>query len=139
MQSLRDQHLCSLHSDNTAVKYFSPATSTAIIRVSRDHYRLVWAALTFTTRLLKPIDQACVMQVVRVSGTIKKAEEEAVRRARLSIRRAQRASSSVGMSASEPAPITAALHGDDVDEDDMGLANGIEDADGPGDGDEESD
>ena len=53
---------------------------------------MVWAALTFTTRLPKPIDQACVMQVVRVSGTIKKSEEEAIRRARLHIRRAQRLS-----------------------------------------------
>ncbi|KAE9981585.1 hypothetical protein EG328_011524 [Venturia inaequalis] len=64
------------------VIYLSPATSTAIIRVSRDHYRLVWAALTFVTKLPKPIDQACCVRVVRCSGTIKKAEEEAVRRAR---------------------------------------------------------
>ncbi|TID25972.1 putative rpp14 pop5 family protein [Venturia nashicola] len=64
------------------VIYLSPATSTAIIRVSRDHYRLVWAALTFVTKLPKPIDQHCCVRVVRCSGTIKKAEEEAVRRAR---------------------------------------------------------
>lgn len=64
------------------VNYLSPATSTAIIRVSRDHYRLVWAALTFITKLPKPIDQPCCIRVVRCSGTIKKAEQEAVRRAR---------------------------------------------------------
>ena len=34
--------------------------------------------------------QPCVMQVVRVSGTIKKAEEEAIRRARAAILRAKR-------------------------------------------------
>ena len=68
-------------------------TSTAIIRVSRDHYRLVWAALTFTTRLPKPVDQACVIQIVRVSGTIKKSEEAAIRLARQSIKRAQRQAS----------------------------------------------
>lgn len=34
--------------------------------------------------------QSCVMQVVRVSGTIKKAEEEAIRRARAAILRAKR-------------------------------------------------
>ena len=33
------------------VNYFSPATSTAIIRCPRDHYELVWAALTFVTKL----------------------------------------------------------------------------------------
>ncbi|THW59566.1 hypothetical protein D6D25_02692 [Aureobasidium pullulans] len=70
------------------VKYLSPATSTAIVRVSRAHYRLVWAALSFVTRLPKPIDQNCVIQVVRVSGTIRKAEEEAIRRAKAAIIRA---------------------------------------------------
>jgi ribonuclease P/MRP protein subunit POP5 len=34
------------------------------------------------------VDQACVIQVVRVSGTIRKAEEEAVRRAKAAILRA---------------------------------------------------
>ncbi|KAI5269896.1 hypothetical protein E4T47_06722 [Aureobasidium subglaciale] len=70
------------------VKYLSPATSTAIVRVSRAHYRLVWAALSFVTHLPRPIDQACVIQVVRVSGTIRKAEEEAIRRAKAAILRA---------------------------------------------------
>src|ERR1700761_7973522 len=88
------------------VKYFSPATSTAIIRVSRDHYRMVWAALTFTTQLPNAISQECVIQVVRVSGTIKKAEEEAIRRARLSIQRARREANphkSTDASGSQPA------------------------------------
>lgn len=73
-----------------SVKYFSPATSTAIIRVSRDHYRLVWGALSFVTKLPRPVEQSCVIQVVRVSGTIRKAEEEAIRRAKASIMKAQR-------------------------------------------------
>ena len=68
------------------VKYLSPATSTAIIRCSRNHFRLVWAALSFMTQLPHTRSQKhprpCVMQVVRVSGTIKKAEEEAIRRAK---------------------------------------------------------
>ena len=68
-----------------AVKYFSNATSTVIVRCPRAHYRLAWAALTFTTEL--PADrkgtagQPCIFRVVRVSGTIKKVEEEAIRRA----------------------------------------------------------
>ncbi|KAK3706922.1 RNA-binding protein pop5 [Vermiconidia calcicola] len=117
------------------VKYFSQATSTAIIRVSRDHCRLVWAALTFTTHLPKPVNQACVLQVVRVSGTIKKAEEEAIRRARLSIRRAKRdtktAQRGSGSGDGRPAEL-----GEDKDDDVSGFADGIEDADEPGDEDE---
>ncbi|KAI9831721.1 MAG: hypothetical protein M1826_003052 [Phylliscum demangeonii] len=31
-----------------SIKYFSPATSTFIVRVGRDHYRLVWAVLAFS-------------------------------------------------------------------------------------------
>ncbi|KAK3714923.1 RNA-binding protein pop5 [Vermiconidia calcicola] len=120
------------------VKYFSQATSTAIVRVSRDHYRLVWAALTFATHLPKPVNQACVFQVVRVSGTIRKAEEEAIRRARLSIRRAKRdtkTAQKVGGSADGRA---AELNEDkDINlEDVSGFADGIDDADEPGDEDE---
>ena len=68
-----------------SVKYLSPATSTFILRVSRSHYRLAWAALSFMTLLPSPVSRPCVMRVVRVSGTIKKAEEEAIRRARESM------------------------------------------------------
>ncbi|KAK1054091.1 RNA-binding protein pop5 [Friedmanniomyces endolithicus] len=119
------------------VKYFSSATSTAIIRVSREHYRLVWSALTFTTRLPRPVDQPCVIQVVRVSGTIRKAEEEAIRRARLSICRAEAAakSSSVSIAGTVPTAPTAAAAGDD----DFDMINGIEDPDEPGDVDEDDD
>ncbi|KAF2143818.1 uncharacterized protein K452DRAFT_317254 [Aplosporella prunicola CBS 121167] len=83
-------------SGTLTIKYLSPATSTAIIRVARDHYRLVWAALTMLSRLPAPISQDCVIHVVRVSGTIRKAEEEAIRRAKTSMRRA-RGDSSAGL------------------------------------------
>ncbi len=76
------------------VKYLSTATSTAIIRCSRAHYRLVWAALSFLTKVPqishKQAEQPCVFQVVRVSGTIRKAEQEAIRRARAAVIKAQR-------------------------------------------------
>jgi ribonuclease P/MRP protein subunit POP5 len=77
-----------------SIKYFSNATSTAIVRCPRAHYRLAWAALTFVTELPAVRKGAtggerCVFRVVRVSGTIKKAEEEAVRRARRVISSAQ--------------------------------------------------
>ncbi|KLJ07202.1 ribonuclease P/MRP protein subunit POP5 [Blastomyces silverae] len=74
-----------------SVKYLSPATSTAIIRCPRASYRLVWSALTYMSRIPpassrsgKPavMQPDCVFRVVRVSGTMRKAEEEAIARAR---------------------------------------------------------
>ncbi|OJD21110.1 hypothetical protein ACJ73_07549 [Blastomyces percursus] len=74
-----------------SVKYLSPATSTAIIRCPRASYRLVWSALTYMSRIPpassksgKPgvMQNDCVFRVVRVSGTMRKAEEEAITRAR---------------------------------------------------------
>ncbi|KAF2121375.1 Rpp14/Pop5 family-domain-containing protein [Lophiotrema nucula] len=78
---------------NTGLKvtYHSTATSTSIIRCPQAHYEMVWAALTFMTKLPKPNDAPVVVRVVRVSGTIKKAEEEVIRRARDLILRAKMA------------------------------------------------
>ncbi|KAF2690436.1 hypothetical protein K458DRAFT_289773 [Lentithecium fluviatile CBS 122367] len=75
------------------VNYWSPATSTAIIRCPREHYQMVWAALTFVTKLPKPANTPVVVKVVRVSGTIRKAEEEVIRRAKLLIQSAKAAES----------------------------------------------
>jgi len=62
-----------------SVKYFSPATSTGIVKVPREHYRLVWGALSFIREVKgRPV----VATMLKVSGTIKKAEMEAVRRAK---------------------------------------------------------
>ncbi|KUJ16354.1 uncharacterized protein LY89DRAFT_545147, partial [Mollisia scopiformis] len=36
-------------SESLAVKYLSPATSTFILRVSRAHYQVAWAALSMMT------------------------------------------------------------------------------------------
>ncbi|KAI8942683.1 hypothetical protein NX059_000733 [Plenodomus lindquistii] len=72
------------------VNYFSPSTSTAIIRCPRDHYAMVWAALTFITHLpTKPVEIPVVIRVLRVSGTIKKAEEEVIRRSKIIVKRAK--------------------------------------------------
>ncbi|EEH22382.2 hypothetical protein PABG_04593 [Paracoccidioides brasiliensis Pb03] len=81
---------------SVSVKYLSPATSTAIIRCPRASYRLVWCALTYMSRLPASrggggggrananlqMQDDCVFRVVRVSGTMRKAEEEAISRAR---------------------------------------------------------
>lgn len=76
------------------VKYLSPATSTAILRCPRSSYRLVWSALTYMSHVpdvsprgheKRVAGRPCVFRVIRVSGTMRKAEEEAVRRARREI------------------------------------------------------
>jgi ribonuclease P/MRP protein subunit POP5 len=81
--------IVAITNTTSPVKYFSPATSTFIIRVHREHFRLVWAAITLITRLPQPIRTPCVIQVIRNSGTIQLAEKEAIRRARDALRRAQ--------------------------------------------------
>lgn len=49
----------------SAVKYLSPTTSTVILRVAREHYRTLWAALT----LLRKVDNhECIARVLHVSG-----------------------------------------------------------------------
>ncbi|KAF2734954.1 hypothetical protein EJ04DRAFT_223993 [Polyplosphaeria fusca] len=72
---------------NTGLKvnYHSTATSTSIIRCPQAHYQMVWAALTYMTKLPKPANTPVVVRVIRVSGTIKKAEEEVIRRAKQTV------------------------------------------------------
>lgn len=49
---------------------------------------MVWAALTYVTKLPKA-DIPVVCRVLRVSGTIRKAEEEVIRRSQKVVRRAK--------------------------------------------------
>ncbi|KAL8801595.1 MAG: hypothetical protein Q9223_006932 [Gallowayella weberi] len=150
-KAIRDQILLmygdygsGITSTGLLVKYLSPATSTAIVRCSRANYQIVWAALTFMTHLPRLPDQdklqPCVMQVVRVSGTIRKAEEEVIRRARAAILKAKREDQEA-----DPYGLDAILgpanertsskrHGKDVDP-----PIGIEDEDEGEDDDEDSD
>ncbi|KAF1972124.1 hypothetical protein BU23DRAFT_581109 [Bimuria novae-zelandiae CBS 107.79] len=71
------------------ITYWSPSTSTAIIRCPREHYEMVWATLTLMTKLPHPNNTPIVIKVVRVSGTIRKAEEEVIRRAKGIVKRAK--------------------------------------------------
>jgi ribonuclease P/MRP protein subunit POP5 len=105
-------HGLSMIQAGLRIVYFSPTTSTGILRVPRAHFRIVWAALSFVTSIPAPratgykgkgggrhalgggsgsaeIDTPCVIRVVRVSGTIRKSEEELLRRARRDIVRAK--------------------------------------------------
>lgn len=54
---------------------------------------MIWSALTYITKLPR-LDVPVVVRVVRVSGTIKKAEEEVIRRAKDIIMRAKIAGNS---------------------------------------------
>lgn len=72
----------SLDVAHNQVKYFNRATSTFILRITRDHFRLVWTALTFMNCVPVRDGPPCVYRVARVSGTIRKVEEEAIRQAR---------------------------------------------------------
>ncbi|KAL9599485.1 MAG: hypothetical protein Q9219_003824 [cf. Caloplaca sp. 3 TL-2023] len=132
-------------STGLSVKYLSPATSTAIVRCSRAHYQIVWAALTFMTHLPETPKQAtlqpCVMHVVRVSGTIRKAEEEAIKRAKAAILKAKKdtgTGSSVALDAilgpppvenkmksfEKAADLTMSIEDDESDNDDRGSEDG---------------
>jgi ribonuclease P/MRP protein subunit POP5 len=72
----------ALEGGGFAVKYLSKATSTFILRIARASYRFVWTALSFMNSVPVRNGKPCVFRVVHVSGTIRKVEEEAVRRAR---------------------------------------------------------
>ncbi|CAK7224087.1 RNA-binding protein pop5 [Sporothrix bragantina] len=65
-----------------SVKYFSLPTSTFILRITREHLRYVWTALTFMRSVPVRNGRPCIFRVARVGGTIRKVEEEAIRQAR---------------------------------------------------------
>ncbi|KZM24007.1 Ribonuclease P [Ascochyta rabiei] len=71
-----------------SINYYSASTSTAIIRCPRDHYEMVWAALTYVTKLPRA-EIPVVCRVIRVSATIRKAEEEVIRRSQRIVKRAK--------------------------------------------------
>ncbi|KAJ9613007.1 RNA-binding protein pop5 [Cladophialophora chaetospira] len=108
IHTLFGDHGLSVTQSSLRVVYFSPTTSTGILRVPRAHFRMVWAALSFVTgipgdrerggrggrdgRSRQPVETnitPCVIRVVRVSGTIRKSEEELLRRARREVVRAK--------------------------------------------------
>jgi len=77
---------------NLHVKYWSRATSTFIVRTSRSHYKMIWAGLNLMNRIPTADDRSgsvCKFAVVRVCGTMRKAEEEIIRQDRQLIFEAQ--------------------------------------------------
>ncbi|RUS31221.1 hypothetical protein BC938DRAFT_478229 [Jimgerdemannia flammicorona] len=57
------------------MKYFSPYTNIGIVRVARDHYRILWGALTFIKEIR---GTPCVVRALHLSGTIIKAQNAAI-------------------------------------------------------------
>ena len=117
------------------VIYLAPATSTAIIRCPRQHFRIVWASLTYMTDLpgvrRGEAGKRCVVQVVRVSGTIRKSEEELLRRAKQDLVRAKAAEDGVGSAIfgrlSGPSAPTSARTVDQIEENIMDVHDEDED------------
>ncbi|KAJ1948872.1 RNA-binding protein pop5 [Linderina pennispora] len=60
----------------TQVKYFSSRTNMGILKVPRDHYQMIWSALTLTTQISRT---PCMIRVWHVSGTIKKCQQAAIK------------------------------------------------------------
>ena len=76
-------HGSGLVASSLSLRYFSAATSTGILRISRDQYRMAWAALTFIRELA---GRECIVTVKRVSVTVKKADQEILRRDRQALK-----------------------------------------------------
>ncbi|KAH7031241.1 Rpp14 family protein [Microdochium trichocladiopsis] len=72
----------AIEGGSLSIKYLSPSTSTFILKINRPYYRLVWTALTMMNAVPVRDGKPCVFRVTHVSGTIRRAEEEAIRRAR---------------------------------------------------------
>ena len=110
LSSLFGEHGLASCSNGLTIKYWSNATSVFILRCRRECLRLVWAAICFlqnlrddkvtsswkspsrkvgVSKLPEQEAQEVVMRVLRVSGTIKKCEQEAVRKARELLGRAK--------------------------------------------------
>ncbi|KAJ1676013.1 RNA-binding protein pop5 [Spiromyces aspiralis] len=66
------------------VKYFSSFTNVGIIRVARDHYHMIWSALTFINYIK---GTRCMVRVIHLSGTIKKSQLAAIKHDRSMIHR----------------------------------------------------
>ncbi|PRT52887.1 Ribonuclease P/MRP protein subunit POP5 [Wickerhamiella sorbophila] len=69
-----EQGLGSVQS-SLLVKYFSPATMTGVLRVSREYYRIVQASLSYITEI---DNQRVIVKIAKVSGTIKKSQQAAI-------------------------------------------------------------
>eukprot|EP00037_Helgoeca_nana_P012191 m.110369 g.110369 ORF g.110369 m.110369 type:complete len:149 (+) comp21302_c0_seq30:161-607(+) len=63
-------------SSSIQIKYFNPYTRIMLIRVSRDHYEMVWSALTFLTQFNQ---RECIFRVIHLAGTIRSCQKHLLR------------------------------------------------------------
>ncbi|RBR10995.1 uncharacterized protein FIESC28_09269 [Fusarium coffeatum] len=108
-----------------SVKYLSLATSTFILRCSRAHYQMLWSTLTFMDHVPVNNGRPCIFRVVRVSGTMRKTEEEAIRQAKRLILAAKEET--------EPTPAFSSLRNQEemfLDVNDASSDEEMDDADG---------
>ncbi|KAH6901214.1 hypothetical protein BKA70DRAFT_690788 [Coprinopsis sp. MPI-PUGE-AT-0042] len=66
------------------VKYFSPVTNTAIVRVSRENHKIAWAGLTMLSEVG---GSRYIPNVVHLSGTIKHCQLAAIEHNRVVVAR----------------------------------------------------
>lgn len=71
------EHGAGLANSSVVIKYFSPKTSTGIIRCSRSSTPYVVSAMTLLNRIG---DREVVIRAVHISGTIRKCEQASTRR-----------------------------------------------------------
>ncbi|KAJ3375480.1 hypothetical protein GGF31_004599 [Allomyces arbusculus] len=76
-------HGLGLMQSNLGVKYFSGFTGIGIVRVARDHYRMLWATLTFLNAIN---NRRCRIVVLHCSGTIRKAQQAALEHDRVMLK-----------------------------------------------------
>ncbi|RKP36567.1 hypothetical protein BJ085DRAFT_12180, partial [Dimargaris cristalligena] len=58
------------------LKFYSQMTCTGILRVARDQYQQIWAALSF----IRSLDgKGCMVRALHLSGTIVKCQRAAIR------------------------------------------------------------
>ncbi|KAL6078490.1 Ribonuclease P/MRP protein subunit POP5 [Balamuthia mandrillaris] len=62
-------------SQSLQVKYFNHQTNMCIIRCPRDHYQMVWSALTLMTALN---ERPLILASLHVAGTIRSCQKAAI-------------------------------------------------------------
>jgi RNase P/RNase MRP subunit POP5 len=68
----------SLFSDffSSKVKYFNDVTNMCILRSPREQFRMVWAALTFITKIE---NEPLLLRVIHVGGTLRSCQTHAIK------------------------------------------------------------
>ena len=67
--------MASAETGNLLVKYYSPHTGLAILRINKEHFKKAWTTLFFKTTLRR---KPCAISVIHCSGTIKLLQKRAI-------------------------------------------------------------